>query len=106
MSKLLTQTIFLILLALAHSCQIQDCNKLNLSFENYDAAINAVKSSNFKVYEKCDTRSSWVRGAKYYSCDGKTGYLLIINVSYILYRKVIDTNNQKTASKYTYEFFA
>ena len=54
-----------------------DCNSLG-NFKSYDEAIAKVKDTKFKVSESLDTdKSSWIRGASYYSCDGQTGYLII-----------------------------
>jgi len=55
-----------------------DCDQLSQKFTSYDQAINLVRSSSFKISETVNTsRSSWIRGAEYYSCDGSTGYFII-----------------------------
>ena len=55
-----------------------DCAQLPNNFSSYDQAIHLVRSSSFKISETVNTsRSSWVRGAEYYSCDGYTGYFII-----------------------------
>jgi len=64
---------------------VDDCNSLG-NFKTYDEAISKVKSTDFKISESVATdKSSWIRGASYYSCDGQTGYLIIEtdNRSYI-----------------------
>lgn len=59
------------------SCNSQDCNKLPDNFTSYTQAINLVKSSSFKIKETTNTsNSSWVKSAKFYSCDGRTGYFI------------------------------
>jgi hypothetical protein len=47
----------------------QDCNKIPASFSSYEQASDLVKSSNFKIKESVNTsKSSWIRGATFYSC--------------------------------------
>ena len=59
------------------SCNSQDCNKLPAIYTSYSQGIELVKSSSFKVKETANTsNSSWITSAKYYSCDGNTGYLI------------------------------
>lgn len=54
-----------------------DCDNLG-SFSSYEDAIEKVKSHDFKISESVDTdKSSWVKGAWFYSCDGETGYFII-----------------------------
>ena len=68
----------LILLSLViFSCNSQDCNKSPDNFTSYTQAISLVKNSSFKIEETANTsNSSWIRSAKYYSCDGQTGYFI------------------------------
>ena len=62
---------------LALNEQSDDCSSLG-NFKSYDEAIAKVKDAKFKVYESVDTdKSSWIRGAYYYSCDGQSGFLII-----------------------------
>ena len=59
------------------SCNAQDCKNLPRFFSSYSQAITLVQSSTFKVQEAANTFSiSWITSADYYSCDGKTGYLI------------------------------
>ena len=59
------------------SCHSQDCHKLPERFTSYAQAISLVKRSTFKIEETANTsNSSWITSAKYYSCDGNTGYLI------------------------------
>ena len=59
------------------SCNSQDCNKLPDNFTSYSKAISLVKGTYFKIEETANTsNSSWITSAKYYSCDGKTGYFI------------------------------
>lgn len=56
----------------------QPCDKLPETFQSYSQASKLIKSSKFKISESINTsKSSWIRGASYYSCDGKTGFLII-----------------------------
>ena len=72
---ILTIVVFLFVL---YSCRSQDCNQLPSSFKSYKEAVNKVKSSNFIIEEDLNTsKSSWIRGASYYSCDKVKGYLII-----------------------------
>ena len=77
MRKLLTITAALFLII---SCnKAQDCTKLPQTFSSYKEAIDQIKSSTFKYKDEANTsRSSWLISAKYYSCDGNTGYFIYI----------------------------
>jgi KTSC domain len=69
--------LFFILIAGSISCHSQDCNKLPDSFPSYSNAIQRIKSSTFQIKETANTsESSWITSAKYYSCDGQTGYFI------------------------------
>jgi len=55
----------------------QNCKTLPIEFDSYEQAIRLVKSSTFKIEESLNTsKSSWIRGASYFSCDRKTGFLI------------------------------
>jgi|ERR1035437_2393862 hypothetical protein len=73
--------VFLSTILLLWTIQItcgQDCNKLPTSFTSYAQASQLIKSSTFKMHESVNTsKSSWVRGASYYSCDSNKGFLII-----------------------------
>ncbi|MBW1613973.1 MAG: KTSC domain-containing protein [Deltaproteobacteria bacterium] len=57
----------------------QDCKTLPTIFDSYQQATRLVKSSKFKIKETLDTsKSSWIRGATYYSCDGEEGFLILV----------------------------
>lgn len=56
-----------------------NCIKLPSTFKSYSQATNIVKAAKFKIIETANTsKSTWVKSATYYSCDGKTGYLIIM----------------------------
>lgn len=55
-----------------------DCNNLPTKYSSYDEAIQLITTTTFKINESVNTsRSSWIRGANYYSCDGLYGFLII-----------------------------
>ncbi len=56
----------------------QDCKGLEKKFYNYEQAIKLIKKSNFAFTDKCNTsKSSWIVGAEYYSCDKKKGFFIL-----------------------------
>lgn len=73
-------TLCSILLISGFFCPIngQDCNKIPSVFSSYEQAKQIVQSATFKIKDNIDTtKSSWIRGASFYSCDGKKGFLII-----------------------------
>lgn len=55
-----------------------NCITLPNSFKSYEIAVRDVEEAKFSFIDKANTsKSSWITTAKYYSCDGKTGYLII-----------------------------
>ena len=68
---------FLCIVAL-NACVQTDCNKLKQKFSSYNEAISIIKSTNFTFTDNVNTsRSSWVRGASFYSCNKQLGYFII-----------------------------
>jgi len=60
------------------SCNAQLCSQLPQSFESYKQAISLIRKSSFIVEESANTfGNSWISSAKYYSCDGTTGYFVL-----------------------------
>jgi len=60
------------------SCDSIVCDKLPNSYSNYEEAIGIIENARFKQEEKVNTsKSSWIRGASYYSCDGVSGYFIL-----------------------------
>lgn len=54
------------------------CTGLSNQYSSYSEAVTSIKSADFKIKESINTsRSSWVRGASFYSCDGETGFFII-----------------------------
>jgi hypothetical protein len=70
---------YIFILFLSLSCKSQNCETLNENFSSYEVALKSIKATNFNVSEKLNTsKSIWIKGAEYYSCDEKQGYLLIL----------------------------
>ena len=73
---------FIIFLLIIFSCSkekqnISECTEITTPFKTYSEAKNTVQSIDFKYTDEVDTsKSSWIRGAQYYSCEGETGYLV------------------------------
>lgn len=68
----------IILLFLLNSCLAQNCTELPNKFSTYEEAASKISKASFKISESVNTsKSSWIRSAKYRSCDGLTGFLLI-----------------------------
>lgn len=54
------------------------CNKLPSSFVSYPDAQKKIENETFLIHETTNTfRSSWIRDLHFYSCDGKTGFILL-----------------------------
>lgn len=76
MKKLIPYLIFLVFITIT-SCR-NNCKEIPNNFSNYDQAKEVVLSSNFKLIDEADVSgSSWITSAKYFSCDGLTGYFII-----------------------------
>lgn len=59
------------------SCNAQDCKSIKKSFNSYADAKELINKSKFKIHETANTnKSSWIRNASFYSCDGKVGFLI------------------------------
>lgn len=70
--------LIILLFGIDRLCFGQDCNKIPSTFSSYEKAKTFVKTSVFKIKETIDTsKSSWIRGAAFYSCDGQKGFLII-----------------------------
>jgi hypothetical protein len=60
------------------SFQSQTCNKLPTTFTSYAQAEKLISNSTFKLKESANTsESSWVRSAKFCSCDGVSGFFIL-----------------------------
>jgi hypothetical protein len=68
---------YIILLTFSLNCFSQDCKELPSTFDSYTKARRAIKEALFSFTDKLPYgKSSWIISANYYSCDGKTGYLI------------------------------
>jgi hypothetical protein len=55
----------------------QTCKELPVYFSSYNQAIKSIKSKSFILTDRLPFgKSSWIKNATYYSCDGETGYLV------------------------------
>ena len=71
-------TKYYIILFLFISCIGSNCKDLPKNFESYDQAKELVRKTNFEFENQVNiSRSSWITSAKYFSCDSKTGFLII-----------------------------
>lgn len=76
--KNLLYLIIILLLPYWGYSQINNCDLLPKQFRSYEEAISLVKSAKFKIKDEVNTaKSSWVREAFYFSCDGRVGFFLI-----------------------------
>lgn len=56
----------------------QNCNQLSNQFNSFEQAIKLIANTTFTYTNNADVSdSSWIRSAKYYSCDNKTGFFII-----------------------------
>ena len=59
------------------SCKSQNCNDLKSEFKNFNEAETLIKKTKFAFTENLNTdKSSWIRSAKFYSCDLKVGFFV------------------------------
>lgn len=53
------------------------CDNLPLQFSSYEEAVLKIETANFKIRDELNTsKSSWIREAAFYSCDGYSGFLI------------------------------
>ena len=68
-----------------------NCENLPEFFGSYEEAKELVVNAHFELVEEieCQTKSSWIGLARYYSCDSKTGFLIIqLNSNEYIYSNV------------------
>lgn len=59
-------------------CRETDCSKIPTSFKSYNEAERIVSNTSFNYTDKVNTdKSSWIRAAKFYSCDKQTGFFIM-----------------------------
>lgn len=84
-------SIFLILYFFSCDGYAQNnCKELPSSFSNYNEALNLVGNAKFSFVDYLNTsKSTIIKGAKYYSCDYQIGYLIIgVNNQRYIYQGV------------------
>ena len=56
----------------------RNCNDLPGQFSTYSQALYEVRNAKFSYSDQMNTsKSSFITGASYFSCDGKSGYMII-----------------------------
>lgn len=76
----------LVIILVFLSCETKNCNDLPYTFKSYDEAIAKIKDASFEIEEEVDCQvSSWISGAVYRSCNGKTGFFILITKHGALY---------------------
>ena len=69
----------LLLILFTFSCKSQDCDTLPISFNSYKQATQTIPNTGFNYSDDVNTsQSSWIRTAKYYSCDEAYGFLILV----------------------------
>lgn len=55
------------------------CRDLPTQYQSYEEAKSSISQASFQIEDAVNTtKSSWIRGASYYSCDGQSGYFLLV----------------------------
>jgi hypothetical protein len=68
----------ILLIVFLSSCGGTDCGKLPTSFNSFDEAVRQIENAHFNLKDDVNTsKSSWIRGAKYFSCDNQTGFFIL-----------------------------
>ncbi len=79
MTNKFRQFLFYCLCLTLYACSAQNCKDIPEIFTSYQQAKNLIHNSSFTYVDKLNTsNSSWIRGARFYSCDNKTGFLIIV----------------------------
>ncbi len=70
--------IFFLSIFFNFACNESNCDELPTKYSSFDEAVITIKKASFEVEESCNTsKSSWVLGASYYSCNGSTGFFIL-----------------------------
>jgi len=78
MNKLLSTICIYSALFISSCRQKDDCNNLPTQFSSYDEAVSKIESSSFKIKDEANiSKSSWIRGASFYSCNGNNGFFIL-----------------------------
>lgn len=71
--------LILVIFNLCISCNSQNCKSIPSSFPSYKSATEIVKKSTFKITDNIpEGKSTWIKKATYYSCDGNYGFIIYI----------------------------
>lgn len=72
------------------SCNRTDCSKIPSTFKSLHEAESFVSGASFTYTDRANTsKSSWISGANYYSCDSQLGFLILeTNKSNYIYQNV------------------
>lgn len=58
--------------------QKRSCENLPSSFNSYKEAHEIIKNTKFNHIDEVNTsKSSWIKGAKFYSCDNNFGFFIL-----------------------------
>jgi hypothetical protein len=69
--------LFILFQTITLSTIAQSCKNIPAHFNSYEQAIFWVKNATFEFKDDVNTsKSSWIRSASYYSCDGKVGFFI------------------------------
>lgn len=76
---MLRQFLLLYICLTLYSCSGQDCSDIPKVFSSYQQAENLIGKSTFLYSDNVNTsKSSWIRGASFYSCDKEVGYFIVV----------------------------
>jgi len=71
--------ILFLLINLSAFGQSYNCSNLPKKYNSYDSAIKIIQSASFEYKDYTNNfKSSWINSIAYYSCDNKSGYLIIL----------------------------
>lgn len=74
MNKLLISLLLFFIL----SCKSQNCEQLPQTYLSYSEALSKITNASFEVSDSVNTSSSsWIKKAKFYSCDSAKGFLVL-----------------------------
>lgn len=58
--------------------KVKDCKSLPVTFKSYQHALNSIRAAKFAYQQEYTAfSSSWISGLSYYSCDIKSGFLIV-----------------------------
>jgi len=69
--------VFFFITFFLYSCNSKNCEESTFEFATYQEALNVIQNTSFEFEDETTKNSSWIENAKYFSCDMKTGFLII-----------------------------